>query len=216
MAVLLASASLLVGAGVSPASAAYPYTRPNAGQFCKKADRGVVTKAGNGRRVRCVAEGLALALALRLDREERPDVRPARVVWSRRRNGRASAPGCKRSVRHRSSTPRAERRRDARDGPLWLLGEYRLRPRALVGVTYRDRHRSPLLQTDYPLAALDLASLRQTIQGIRSDYGRARDALQAASRPRRESQATQQFFQDALTQDSGAASKSPTSTCGPW
>ena len=35
---------------------AYPQTRPNAGQFCKRADRGVVTKVANGRRVRCTAE----------------------------------------------------------------------------------------------------------------------------------------------------------------
>ncbi len=36
---------------------AYPQTKPSAGQFCKKTDRGVVTKAANGRKVRCTAEG---------------------------------------------------------------------------------------------------------------------------------------------------------------
>ena len=36
---------------------AYPQTKPSAGQFCKKKDRGVVTTAANGRKVRCTAEG---------------------------------------------------------------------------------------------------------------------------------------------------------------
>jgi ABC-type phosphate transport system substrate-binding protein len=36
---------------------AYPQTKPSAGQFCKKAHRGVVTTAANGRKVRCTAEG---------------------------------------------------------------------------------------------------------------------------------------------------------------
>lgn len=36
---------------------AYPKTKPKAGQYCKKKDRGVVTTAANGRKVRCTAEG---------------------------------------------------------------------------------------------------------------------------------------------------------------
>jgi hypothetical protein len=60
LAALLASAALLAG-GASAGSAAhehaYPQTRPSAGQFCKKIHRGIVTKAKNGRLVRCTAEG---------------------------------------------------------------------------------------------------------------------------------------------------------------
>ena len=55
-----ASAAPVSSAAATPghyAETAYPQTKPNAGQFCKKADRGVVTKAANGRKVRCTAEG---------------------------------------------------------------------------------------------------------------------------------------------------------------
>ena len=56
------------GAGVTPPETAaaapatmsvraYPQTKPSAGQFCKRAHRGVVTRAANGRMVRCTAEG---------------------------------------------------------------------------------------------------------------------------------------------------------------
>gem|GEM_PF-5401097 len=36
---------------------AYPQTRPSAGQFCKRIHRGRVTRAKNGRRVRCMPAG---------------------------------------------------------------------------------------------------------------------------------------------------------------
>jgi hypothetical protein len=45
------------GASVAPAMAAYPQTRPKAGQFCRIKDIGVVTRASNGRLVRCYSRG---------------------------------------------------------------------------------------------------------------------------------------------------------------
>ena len=61
LAVVAAIPALMFGSGAALAvnssiEHAYPYTQPSAGQFCKKADRGVVTTAANGRRVKCVAE----------------------------------------------------------------------------------------------------------------------------------------------------------------
>jgi hypothetical protein len=55
-AVLATSGALLAG-GVAEASAAYPQTRPSAGQFCKARHVGVVTKAANGRMVNCSRDG---------------------------------------------------------------------------------------------------------------------------------------------------------------
>ena len=65
--VLAAGVAVAGSASAAPPSAAagsahysqtaYPQTKPSAGQFCKKKDRGVVTKAANGRKVRCTAEG---------------------------------------------------------------------------------------------------------------------------------------------------------------
>jgi hypothetical protein len=55
-AVLATSGTLLAGA-VSEASAAYPQTRPSAGQYCKAIHVGVVTKAANGRLVKCAPDG---------------------------------------------------------------------------------------------------------------------------------------------------------------
>jgi hypothetical protein len=59
LAVAVTSVALAVSASAVAASTerAYPQTRPSAGQLCKKADRGVVTKAKNGRKVRCTAVG---------------------------------------------------------------------------------------------------------------------------------------------------------------
>lgn len=51
------SAAAPPGAPAAYAEQAYPQTRPSAGQFCKRAHRGVVTRAANGRTVRCTAEG---------------------------------------------------------------------------------------------------------------------------------------------------------------
>ena len=61
LAIAAAIPALMFGSGAALASnvaieQAYPYTKPSAGQFCKKADRGVITTAANGRRVRCAAE----------------------------------------------------------------------------------------------------------------------------------------------------------------
>jgi NAD dependent epimerase/dehydratase family len=47
----------LLAGGVSEASAAYPQTRPSAGQFCKARHVGVVSKAANGRLVKCSRDG---------------------------------------------------------------------------------------------------------------------------------------------------------------
>ncbi len=69
---LLVSAALAVAAGLGAAASAapapappassyaqdaYPQTKPKAGQFCKGVHRGVVTRASNGRKVRCTPDG---------------------------------------------------------------------------------------------------------------------------------------------------------------
>ncbi len=54
----LAPAAAPQNAGpVVKAENAYPQTRPSAGQYCRRIDRGKITRAKNGRRVRCTPEG---------------------------------------------------------------------------------------------------------------------------------------------------------------
>lgn len=46
-----------LGTQVPSAQAAFPQTKPKAGQLCKKVHRGVVAKTTKGTKVRCVKQG---------------------------------------------------------------------------------------------------------------------------------------------------------------
>lgn len=65
VAVALATLAVATAAGSAEATPvashatdrAYPQTHPKAGQYCTRIHRGVVTRAANGRPVRCTPEG---------------------------------------------------------------------------------------------------------------------------------------------------------------